>query len=57
MTYQYINAQSVDYLKSPKSLGFKELGIVPAKLEGVVIDYLRAHRFGGYDTGSTAGQL
>lgn len=57
LTYSYINAQSVDYLKNPKSDGFKQLGIVPAKLEGVVIDYLRAFRFGGYDIGSTAGQI
>lgn len=55
LTYSYINAQSCNYLKSPKSLGFKELGIEPVKLEGYVIDYLRAYRSGGYDTGATAG--
>ena len=56
LTRSYIDAQGEDYLKDPKSEGFKELGIVPAKLEGVVIDYLRAFRFGGYDVGATAGQ-
>ena len=56
LTYSYIDAQSVDYLKNPKSDGFEQLGITPAKLEGVVIDYLRAFRFGGYDIGSAAGQ-
>jgi NADH dehydrogenase (ubiquinone) 1 alpha subcomplex subunit 9 len=55
LTYSYINAQSVDYLKHPKSEGFKQLGITPAKLEGVVIDYLRAFRFAGYDASPTAG--
>ena len=57
LTYSYINAQESDYLKNPKSDGFEQLGIVPAKLEGVVIDYLRAFRFGGYDAGSAAGQF
>jgi NADH dehydrogenase (ubiquinone) 1 alpha subcomplex subunit 9 len=56
LTRSYIEAQSRDYLKHPKSLGFEELGIKPAKLDGVVIDYLRAFRFGGYDAGSAAGQ-
>ena len=56
LTRSYIDAQSRDYLKHPKSLGFEELGIKPAKLDGVVIDYLRAFRFGGYDAGSAAGQ-
>lgn len=56
LTRSYIEAQSRDYLKHPKSLGFEELGIKPAKLDGVVIDYLRAFRFGGYDAGSAVGQ-
>ena len=56
LTHSYIDAQSRDYLKNPKALGFKELGIAPAKLEGVVIDYLRAFRFGGYDAGAAVGQ-
>jgi len=56
LTHSYVDAQSMDYLKNPKTPGFKELGIEPAKLEGVVIDYLRAFRFGGYDAGSAVGQ-
>ena len=56
LTRSYIDAQSRDYLPNPKALGFEELGIEPAKLDGVVIDYLRAFRFGGYDAGSAAGQ-
>jgi len=55
LTHSYVDAQSRDYLKSPKSLGFEALGIEPAKLNGVVLDYLRAFRFGGYDAGSAAG--
>ena len=56
LTRSYIDAQSRDYLPNPKALGFEELGIEPAKLDGVVIDYLRAFRFGGYDAGSAVGQ-
>ena len=29
--------------------GFSELGIVPSKLEGLAVDHVRAHRFGGYE--------
>ena len=57
LTKSYIDAQSVNYLKNPRAPGFEQLGIKPAKLEGVVIDYLRAFRFGGYDAGDVAGHL
>ena len=55
LTYSYIDAQGEDYLKPPKALGFEQLGITPAKLEGVVVDYLRAYRYQGYDAGHAAG--
>ena len=57
LTRSYIDAQAVNYLKNPRTPGFEQLGIKPAKLEGVVIDYLRAYRFGGYDAGDVAGHL
>ena len=56
LTRSYIDAQGADYLKNPKTLGFRDLGITPAKLEGVVVDYLRAYRYHGYDAGLAAGQ-
>ena len=36
----------------PGSLGFEALNLVPRKLEGINLDYLRVFRSGGYDFGS-----
>ena len=54
LTRSLIDAQDVDYVKHAKDLGFKELGMVPAKLEGITIDYLRSYRSGGYLTNPLA---
>jgi NADH dehydrogenase (ubiquinone) 1 alpha subcomplex subunit 9 len=54
LTRSFIDAQDVDYVKHAKDLGFKELGMVPAKLEGITIDYLRSYRSGGYLTNPLA---
>ena len=51
-----IDAFGVDYVPPQGALGLADLGIVPRKLEGLNVDYLRSYRAGGYDLGHTAGR-
>lgn len=43
-----------DYILTGTQPGFEELGVVPRKLEGLNLDYLRSYRSGGYDFGAEA---
>jgi NADH dehydrogenase (ubiquinone) 1 alpha subcomplex subunit 9 len=54
LTRSFIDAQDADYVKKPHELGFKELGMTPAKMDGITIDYLRSYRSGGYLTNPLA---
>jgi NADH dehydrogenase (ubiquinone) 1 alpha subcomplex subunit 9 len=50
-----IDSFAADYVAPEGALGFADLGIIPRKLEGLNVDYLRSYRAGGYDFGQTAG--
>lgn len=54
LTRSFVDAQDADYVKKPNELGFKELGMTPAKMDGITIDYLRSYRSGGYLTNPLA---
>jgi NADH dehydrogenase (ubiquinone) 1 alpha subcomplex subunit 9 len=54
LTRSFVDAQDADYVKKPSELGFKELGMTPAKMDGITIDYLRSYRSGGYLTNPLA---
>ena len=54
LTRSFIDAQDADYVKKPHELGFKELEMTPAKIDGITIDYLRSYRSGGYLTNPLA---
>ncbi|KAL3679982.1 hypothetical protein R1sor_022938 [Riccia sorocarpa] len=50
-----VDAQLVDTVVSPDALTFKDLGIIPRKLQGVAIEHLYQWRKGGPTMGTTVG--
>ena len=51
-TSDAVRGMAADLVAAPGSLGFEALNLVPRKLEGINLDYLRVFRSGGYDFGS-----
>eukprot|EP00899_Mesostigma_viride_P028905 jgi/Mesvir1/919/Mv17479-RA.1 len=53
MSKDFIDGLAADLVQAPGSHGFDELGILPRKMEGINIQFLRAFRKGGPFMGTT----
>lgn len=52
----FLDTVDIDQVISKGALSFKDLGLIPRALQGVVIEHLYAYRSGGPSVGTTVGE-